>query len=211
MDSQLIWIICLCSIINKVEAPNLAKLRESVKIEEQRAYIKLSVLLNKSVIEVSNDLAHISPASHMSRTQVYVWFKDFKEGKRVDIGDLPRSGRPRETTDEENKEWVKDLILESDGMNTNDLLYETNLPETSLRRLLNEIGARKILSRWVPHELTTRQKKARHAIAGKHLASYQRESGFLNNIIAINETWLKSYDPKDSRQTSEWILSGQRP
>ena len=47
--------------------------------------------------------------------------------------------------------------------------------------------------------------------AGKHLARYQRESGFLDKIIAIDETWIKSYDPEDSRQSSKWLLPGQKP
>ncbi|CAG2164688.1 unnamed protein product [Oppiella nova] len=40
---------------------------------------------------------------------------------------------------------------------------------------------------------------------------YQRERGFLDKIIAIDETWLKSYDPQDPRQTSEWLLPEQKP
>ena len=53
--------------------------------------------------------------------------------------------------------------------------------------------------------------QARMNIAGKHLARYQRESGFLNKVIAIDETWLKSYDPRDSKAESEWLLPGQKP
>jgi hypothetical protein len=92
-----------------------------------------------------------------------------------------------------------------------DLMYETGVPRTSLQRILNEIGAKKIKFRWCPHELTATQKQARYAIAGKHLARYQREQGFLNRIVAIDETILKSYDPKDDRQTSEWLIPGQKP
>ena len=106
---------------------------------------------------------------------------------------------------------VKQLILESDGMRTEDLLHETGFTKTSLLRLLHEIGAKKLRSRWIPHELTPRQKMSRYVIASKHLARYQREAGFLNKIIAIDETWVKSYDPQDSRQTSEWLLPGQKP
>ncbi len=89
-------------------------------------------------------------------------------------------------------------------------MYETGLPHSTLLRLLNEISARLIRSRWVPHELTQRQVNARMHIAGKHLAKYQRESGFLNKIIAIDETWLKSYDPVEARSSSEWLLPGQK-
>jgi len=95
-------------------------------------------------------------------------------------------------------------------MRTEDLIHETGMSHTSLLRLLKEIGARKIKSRWIPHELTQRQLQARMNIAGKHLVLYQRESGFPNKIIAIDETWLKSYDPEDSRGSSEWLLPEQK-
>jgi [histone H3]-lysine36 N-dimethyltransferase SETMAR len=106
---------------------------------------------------------------------------------------------------------VKQLILESEGLRTEDLLYETQLSKDSLLRILKEINAKKIKSRWVPHELTERQKQARYFIAGRHLSRYQRESGFLDKIVAIDETWIHSYDPEDSKQSSEWLLPGQRP
>ena len=57
------------------------------------------------------------------------------------ICDLPRSGSPRETT-QDMKEQVKQLILESDGMRTNDLLYETGIPKTSLLTILSELKAK---------------------------------------------------------------------
>jgi hypothetical protein len=46
-------------------------------------------------------------------------------------------------------------------MRTQDLIYETGLSESSLLRVLKEIGAKKLRSRWIPHELTERQKTAR--------------------------------------------------
>ena len=51
---------------------------------------------------------------------------------------------------------IRKLILESEGMGT-DLLYETQLLESGLLRILKEINAKKIKSRWVSHELTEMQ------------------------------------------------------
>lgn len=190
---------------------NLEELRRSLTAEDQRAFIKVNVLLDTSASVVLAQLETASPNTHLSRTTVFQWYKDFKEGKRTDVSDLPKTGRLRVTTDDDNKEIVRQLILESEGMRTEDLMYETNLPHTTLLRLLKEIGARLIMSRWVPHELTERQTAARWHIAGKHLARYQRELGFLNKIVAIDETWLKSYDPVEPRKSSEWLLPGQKP
>ena len=87
---------------------------------------------------------------------VYNWYGDFKHGRRTDVSDLPKPGRTRSVTTEDNKEMIRKLILESEGMGT-DLLYETQLLESGLLRILKEINAKKIKSRWVSHELTERQ------------------------------------------------------
>ena len=52
--------------------------------------------------------------------------------------------------------------------------------------------------------------QSRMNIAGKHLARYQRESGFLDKIILIDETWVKTYDPEDPKSISEWLLPWQK-
>src|SRR5215469_6402698 len=115
MRSQLIFIISLIFTIKNVKGQNFDQLRQTVTVTEQRAYIKLSVLLERSQKEVMADLKNIVPDSHLGQTQVHTWYKDFYDGRRTSIEDLPKSGRPRETTDEANKEWVNELIIESEG------------------------------------------------------------------------------------------------
>jgi len=204
-------LICSSFTLIFVKVPNFGQLRSSVTNEEQRAFIKVNVLLDTAPRVVACQLATALPDSHLSEATVYRWYGHFKEGKRTDIEDLPRSGRTGKKTDEDTKEYIKELIMESEGMRTEDLLYETELPKTTLQRILTEIGAKKKMSKWIPHELTEVQKMARYVIAGKHLARHQTESKFLDKIIAIDETMLKSYDPKDQRQTSEWLLPSQPP
>ncbi len=195
--------------MKNVEAPNFDQLRESVTPEDQKSSIKIHVLLETTPRVVACQLTIAVPETHLAERTVRLWYHNFKEGIRTDVSDLPRSGRPREATTQENMESVKQLILDSEGMRTEDLIYETGISKTSLLRLLGEIGARKLKSKWVHHELTDRQKHSRYNMASKHLARYQRAPSFLNRIVAIDETWLKSYDPEDARQASEWLLPGQ--
>jgi transposase len=210
MEYHAILFVFAVLALKSVKAPKIDQLRDSVSSEDQRAFIKINVLLGTAPQVVFTQLETAVPQGHLSRTTVYDWYKDFKEGRRTDTCNLPKPGRPREATNEENQEMVRQLILEGAGMRTEDLLYETQLSHTSLWRILQEKGAIKLKSRWIPHELTARQQQSRMNIAGKHLARYQREQGFLNKIVAIDETWLKSYDPEDSRQSSEWQLPGQK-
>ena len=211
MELHLIAFFYLVLVTFHIKAQNLDQLRDSVTLEEQRAFIKINVLLDTPPRVVLAQLQTALPNTGLLQSSVYNWYGDFKDGKRTDITDQPRPGRTRTATDDENKEIIRQLILESEGMRTEDLVHETQFSKSSLLRLLKEIGAKKIKSRWCPKELTARQMQARMNIAGKHLARYQRESGFLNKIIAIDETWLKSYDPRDSRAESEWLLPGQKP
>ena len=150
MAFRLIPLICAALAIN------LDQLRQSVTSEDQRAFIKINVLLDTVPRVVAAQLETALPDGHMKERTVYTWYGDFKQGKRTDVSDLPKPGRTREVTTEDNKEKVKQLILESEGMRTEDLLYETEFSESSLKRMLNEINAKFVKSRWIPHELTER-------------------------------------------------------
>lgn len=211
MASRLIALFLALMAIKSLNGQNLDQLRASVTSEDQRAFIKINVLLDTPPRVVAVQLTEALPQGAMAERSVYRWYSDFKTGKRLDTADLPIPGRPREVSTEDNKEKVRELIMENEGMRTEDLLWETQFSESTLWRILQEVGAKKIKSRWCPHELTDPQKQSRMNIAGKHLARYQKESGFLDKIIAIDETWLKSYDPEDSKQSSEWLLPGQKP
>ncbi len=55
---NIIKIILLILVVqeNFVKCPNIDELRTSVSVEEQRAFIKISVLLNKATYEIHDDL-----------------------------------------------------------------------------------------------------------------------------------------------------------
>jgi hypothetical protein len=48
----------------------------------------------------------------LSKTQAYEWYKAFKDGREV-IENLPRSGCPSTSTNDENVEKVKKLVFEN--------------------------------------------------------------------------------------------------
>ena len=55
---------------------------------------------------------------------------------------------------------------------------------------------RKVAARWVPRALTDEQKQARVDVAKCLYKRYEKEGDtFINRIIAIDETWIKSYEP----------------
>ena len=66
---------------------------------------------------------------------------------------------------------------------------------------------RKIAAKWVPHALIE-QKKWRRYETCIHLEWYQNGENLLNNIITIDETWVRAYEPELNRQSAEWRHEG---
>ena len=67
---------------------------------------------------------------------------------------------------------------------------------------------------WRPvgsHTSTEFQKEKRLVISAKHLKHYEDNNRMLNRIISIDETYLKSYDPRDTQSAKSWCLPGQQP
>ncbi|KAJ4440435.1 hypothetical protein ANN_08576 [Periplaneta americana] len=69
----------------------------------------------------------------------------------------------------------------------------------------NRLKMRKIASQWVPWDLTEAQRWIRYDTAQTHLECYDREEdAFLRHIVALDETWARSYEPLLKRQSNEW-------
>jgi hypothetical protein len=48
-------------------------------------------------------------------------------------------------------------------------------------------------------------------ICDEHLQKYKADNDIMVRIIAIDETWIKSYDPSDPRSSRQCQLPGQPP
>ena len=79
------------------------------------------------------------------------------------------------------------------------------LDQTTVHKTLREdLHMHKIAAKWVPHALTEQQKWCCRV----HLERYQNGENLLNNIIAIDETWVRAYEPELKPQSAEWRHEG---
>ncbi len=62
----------------------------------------------------------------------------------------------------------------------------------------------------MPHALTCYQMQARVDICQRNLRRYEYDLTLLHRIVAIDETWLRSYDPKDPKSAAEWRLPEEK-
>ena len=89
----------------------------------------------------------------MSRTQVYIWFTRFKNG-RYDLNDDPRPGRPEASNRAELVEKVREIIAIDANFTVRMLAEELNSSYCTIYTILTEdLGKRKVFARFVPHQL----------------------------------------------------------
>ncbi|GBO39828.1 hypothetical protein AVEN_207980-1 [Araneus ventricosus] len=90
---------------------------------------------------------------------------------------MPKCGRhasPGRPSFSEEEVYAIDALLDSDRRHTIfELARETGLMHTTVLHILKEcLGMRKIVSRWVPHDLTEIQKWLQYEAARNHFGCY---------------------------------------
>lgn len=177
----------------------------AVSQEEQRAYIKIEYLRGKTGKEIHENLHEACGKSSVSLKTVYRWLERFSDGK-MDLLDEPRSGRPVEVTDDYHAEKIKELLDEDRRYTCEELAENVGISHGSAHTILTRhLKMRRVAARWVPHYLTRAQMTDRVETAKTHLNRLENDGDqFLNRIVAIDETWLRSYEPELKSQSSEW-------
>ncbi|CAG9122400.1 unnamed protein product [Plutella xylostella] len=73
--------------------------------------------------------------------------------------------------------------------------------------LLEELGVKKLVSRWVPHRLTEEQKSARVNWCRSALQRFNGgSSNDVYNIVSGDESWIYSYEPERKHQSAVWVF-----
>lgn len=173
--------------------------------EEQRAYIKIEFYRGTKTDTIFEVLQNVCGIQAVGRTTVFRWIAAFKNG-RQSVKDEHRSGRKIEVTDKYYVEKVKEIIDTDRRYTCENIAAEVGISTGSVYVILtSRLGMRKISARWVPHCLTSVQIQRRVEVAEQLLARYEIEGEtFLNRVVAIDETWIRSYEPELKRQSAEW-------
>jgi len=103
-------------------------------------------------------------------------------------------------------ERVLQILEEDRRMTCEETAHCTGISLASAYRILTErIHKRRIAARWVPHDLSEEQ-KYRHVEIAQQLLHRFREEGneFLQKVVAIDETWIRDFEPELKSQSSDW-------
>ena len=143
----------------------------------------------------------------MQRT-VARWAAAFQRG-RVASADMRPTGRPRTVRTEVARAVISQCLEDDRRWSLQELQAHTGIDQVTAHKILREaLHMRTIAAKWVPNALTEQQKWCRYE-TWIHQERYQNEGGnSLNNIITIDETWVRAYEPEIKRQSAEWRHEG---
>ncbi|XP_037947666.1 histone-lysine N-methyltransferase SETMAR-like [Teleopsis dalmanni] len=144
--------------------------------------------------------------SCMSKTRTYEWYKSFKEGRTV-AEDLPRSGRPSTSTNDENVEKAKKMVLQNCRVSEKEIAADLGISTGSARTILTDVlGMRRVSTRFVPKLLTFMQKEQRKAIAEDMIFQSSEDTTFIQRIITGDKMWVYEYDIDTNEQSTDWLF-----
>ena len=167
--------------------------------EEQRAYCEIRELLGKSAPENKSELDTVYGENTLPYRTVARWVSYFKEGRSSK--DKASPGRPVSATSDNDVATVQSIV-QQDSRYTVEEISDLSGFSTILKEKLK---LQKICARWIPHLLTSEQKKDRVENASVLLSRFKkRDSRRLREVVTGDETWLYFFEP-DNKLNKMWL------
>ncbi|GFN74815.1 hypothetical protein PoB_000132100 [Plakobranchus ocellatus] len=96
---------------------------------------------------------------------------------KVFLGDEPKSGRPKTSTNEENTTRADELIRCDRRMKICEIALKLKIPKSTIHEIVHDtLGYRKLSARWVPKMLTEDHKLQRVEISQRLLQRCQQDN-----------------------------------
>ncbi|GFO19279.1 histone-lysine N-methyltransferase SETMAR [Plakobranchus ocellatus] len=191
---------------------------------EVRAVVRFLFSKGTKPSEIHKQIAETYGKGAMSRSRVYQWCTWFGEG-RTSLGDEPKSGGPKTSTNEENTTRVDELIRCDRRMKIREIALKLEIPKSTVHEIFHDtLGYQKVCARLVPKMLMEDHKLQRVEISQRLLQRCQQDNGdedtthigvgpggdfqannnLFDNLITGDETWVHLNTPETKRDSMTW-------
>jgi [histone H3]-lysine36 N-dimethyltransferase SETMAR len=101
---------------------------------------------------------------------------------------------------------VQKLIEEDRHVTYREIQTSLGIGMSQIQKILHdELWVRKLISRWVPHNLSEEQKVARVTWCRTTLERFNGgTSNLVYNIVSGDESWIYAYEPESKTQSTVW-------
>lgn len=174
----------------------------------------LIVTLQKNDMKAS-DIHRIIVKAHgniISLRRVQDVAKEFRSGERRTTTRAEGSGRPTSSCTDENANVIAETVENDPHVSCNHLADLTNIPRSSVHRILTEkLNKKSVCARWVPHVLTEQQKANRVRDCRQLSLHFGHDSSQRLTIIT-DEKWIFCRHLQSTHNMRSWIdADGDRP
>jgi len=127
--------------------------------------------------------------SCLSQERVYEWVERFQNG-RQNVSDEHRRGRSVSVATGTVKQQIEQRIRDYRRVTIDEIAIEFNISHGSAYNIVhNDLGYRKVCSRWVARQLSDDYMRAWQTICHDHLDRHAREGdAFLHRIVMGDES-----------------------
>ncbi|XP_064486005.1 protein GVQW3-like [Ornithodoros turicata] len=171
---------------------------------EQRANVTFCLNLGKSATESFEMIQTAYGTEAMSRKSVFRWILRFRDGRDALEYD-PRPVASKISRNEENVQRVAEVLASDRCISVQPIEELTGLPKTSVHRILTEdLQKRKLCARFVPHVLTSDQKRA----GLEHCRDMQGQTVTAKYYVGVlSRLWCKILRKRlEYRKLGSWSL-----
>lgn len=174
---------------------------------KQRIVIEFLVAEKETVANIHKRLCAVYKCSAVDRSTVSRWVQRIKaaESVRVELHDLPRSGRVASATSTDMLNRADAIIRKDRRITSQQLALQLTVSKGSAIAIFKTLGYSKICARWVPRCLTNDHRVQRKTFCSELLERFGVEGEmFLSKIVTGDETWAHYYEPETKMQSIEW-------
>ena len=140
-----------------------------------------------------------------SRTQVQLWYNQFKRGQE-DINDNAYPGCPTTSTTNVNIETVKKMILDThyQRIAIREVADDVGISFSSCQAIFTDLlGMKNAAAEIVPKLLNFKQKYHCKDIAQEMLTTFNDNPDLLKKVITADESWVYGYDIETKAQSCQ--------
>jgi len=171
---------------------------------EQRICLKFCFKIGKTTTETYQLLQQAYGENAMGRTEVFDWFRRFKEG-RTSIESDPRLGQLSTSRNKEMVAKVRTIICSNRRLTVRETADDCGISMGSYDAILtDDLHMKRVCVKFVPRLLTDDQCEQCQTIARDLFERSCEDVQFLKNIVTDDESWVYGYDPETKQQSSQW-------
>lgn len=142
-----------------------------------------------------------------ARATVFRWFKEFSRGRNF-LQDEEHTGRPPSAVIPDNVSAIRKMLMDDNRCTYQMIQKELNIGSAAIHKIIHEeLHMKKVVSRWVPHNLTEHQKQERVRIS-KETLKLLNDGGhrIISKIVTGDETYIPFFDVPTRQESKVWVF-----